>query len=335
LDERKDDIVKMFQKKVGKKKDASAPKHPRSGYIIYCTEKRPHVKETQPELSSKEIISRLAEMWKSLSDTEKVRYNKMAETDKHRYETEMASYTPSAQSAESETPVSSSSKGSGKNSGKGKGSKVKDSSASASATSSSASASASASATKKPRAYDLYCKQMRDVVKREMPSLPGKDVNKELSVRWNALSTEEKANYASSDTSVPVSAPVVSTPVSTSTPVETKKGKKGKKSEASAPTPVEATPVPVSVPAPSKSKSKSEAKPEKKNSSVKLDTPGFIYFCNEHREILEEEHPNWNKNKVKTELESMWGKLSDDDRQMYESDATREDDISEVEEDSD
>lgn len=52
------------------------PKAKRSnGYLNFCKEKRPEVKEDNPDVSAAKINSILSEMWKELSDDDKAEYN--------------------------------------------------------------------------------------------------------------------------------------------------------------------------------------------------------------------------------------------------------------------
>jgi hypothetical protein len=63
-----------------KKEKKAGPKAAKSAYIIYTTEMRPKVKEEHPEYSPPEMMSKLGEMWKALSDSEKEKYIKAGKT---------------------------------------------------------------------------------------------------------------------------------------------------------------------------------------------------------------------------------------------------------------
>jgi len=67
-----------------KKKVTTGPKRPRSGYILFCNDKRGELKETT-ELSSKEIISELGRQWREIKPKQKEHYMELAATDKERY----------------------------------------------------------------------------------------------------------------------------------------------------------------------------------------------------------------------------------------------------------
>ena len=69
------------------KKTKSPVKRAKSAYIFFCQKNRPLAKEENPELSSSEITSKLAEMWKELkADEDRTdeleEYNKMASESK-------------------------------------------------------------------------------------------------------------------------------------------------------------------------------------------------------------------------------------------------------------
>ena len=83
------------EKKKRVKKSKDAPKNAKSAYIIFCQEMRVTVKEENPDLSSKEILTKLGAMWKDIKDTDEVeKYNQLATNDKDRYKDEMANYVP-------------------------------------------------------------------------------------------------------------------------------------------------------------------------------------------------------------------------------------------------
>ena len=96
-----DKIIKGCKKKEDKKKEKKdskknkhkdEPKKPKSPYICFCSEMRAKVLEDEPKLDNKKIMSRLGELWKELSDTEKIKWSKIAAEDKKRYEGEMAQF---------------------------------------------------------------------------------------------------------------------------------------------------------------------------------------------------------------------------------------------------
>ena len=63
------------KKKKSKKKlvvDRHAPKRPISPYLYFIKEKTPEYKENHPELTHKQVISKLAELWSGFSIKDKL-----------------------------------------------------------------------------------------------------------------------------------------------------------------------------------------------------------------------------------------------------------------------
>ena len=73
-------------------KDPNAPKKAISAYLYFNAENRDKVKKKNPDIKPKDIMKELGKMWKALSEKEKVKYNKMADEDKARYDNEMKTY---------------------------------------------------------------------------------------------------------------------------------------------------------------------------------------------------------------------------------------------------
>jgi hypothetical protein len=150
------------EKKVKKIKDPEAPKGKRTGYIIFCGEERASVKEDNPDMSPKLILTELGARWKALSDKKKAKYTKLAEADKARYDEEMSGYTPSDEFLEKKSKAEKE----------------------------------SASGTKKKRerkagpkransSYIFFCTEFRDKVKAEMEDgSDAKEVTKQLGAVW-------------------------------------------------------------------------------------------------------------------------------------------------------
>ncbi|KAK2196164.1 bifunctional High mobility group box domain/High mobility group box domain superfamily [Babesia duncani] len=76
------------------KKDPNAPKRALSSYMFFAKEKRAEIIKNNPELN-KDVAAvgkMIGSAWNALSEQEKAPYEKMAEEDKKRYETEKAAY---------------------------------------------------------------------------------------------------------------------------------------------------------------------------------------------------------------------------------------------------
>ncbi len=164
------------EKKKRAKKAKDAPKNAKSAYMFFCQEMRSSVKEENPELSPKEITTKLGAMWKEIKDNEEEveKYNQLASADKDRYKEEMANYIPSEGEAESEDEKSSK-----------KGKKEK-------------------KTTKKPKdapknaksAYIFFCADKRAEVKEENPELSAKEITIKLGEMWKEIKdTEEAKKY--------------------------------------------------------------------------------------------------------------------------------------------
>jgi len=83
------------QAKRARKKDPLAPKRAMSAYIFYCNDFRESVKKMHPGMGVCEVASQLAAQWRELTDNKKVKYAKLAEQDKLRYQAEMEAYKAS------------------------------------------------------------------------------------------------------------------------------------------------------------------------------------------------------------------------------------------------
>ena len=150
------DGYKNPKDKKKKKSKSNSPKRARSSYIFFCKENREEVSGLG--LKNTEILTKLGEMWKGLSDKKKKKYIKMADDDKERYEEEMKLYVPS----EGEEKKKKSKK----------------------------------SVTKRsPSAYMLFCKDHREKVKTDKPDMKFGDITKTLGEMWRNLTDKKKNKY--------------------------------------------------------------------------------------------------------------------------------------------
>lgn len=85
--------IKKDYKKV---KDPNAPKRPANAYMIFSNEQRASVVANNPGIKPKEVMSRLGQMWRDMSDAEKAPYKQQAEGGKAQYKTASAGYTKPA-----------------------------------------------------------------------------------------------------------------------------------------------------------------------------------------------------------------------------------------------
>jgi hypothetical protein len=75
-------------------KDPNAPKRNKSSYLLFCEERREHIKKNNPDISATQIIRVLGADWKTVSASDKARFEALALKDKARFETEMKAYVP-------------------------------------------------------------------------------------------------------------------------------------------------------------------------------------------------------------------------------------------------
>ncbi len=319
-----------------RKKDPNAPKKGKTGYLFFCMEQRKRLKAENSQLSATEVTKHLAKEWANVSEKDKKKYLDLAEKDTARYNKEMESYTPPADTEVTETKRTRAQK-------------------------------KERTGPKRPlSAYMYFCADMREVIKTENPEMTGKEVPSELGRRWKALSDEEKKPYEEKQAldkeryvsekaeSVPEAKVATKEVASKATPAKAVKEVASKpappakavKEVASKPAPpakavkeVAQKPAPpakavASKPAPPAkavkevaSKPAPPAKQEKKEPKVKESdkkTPGFEYFCTEQREELESENPEWDARKMTAELSKRWKAMSNGERNEYEQEALQE-----------
>ena len=171
--------------KVSVKKTKEGPKRGRTGYIFFCTEHRPLIKQEDSDLNTKEITSRLGAKWKSLSEEEKSPYVKLAEEDKKRYEEEKLNWGNNSESStqkydDIDTPVKDKKEKKSKKDKKDKKDKKE---------------KKSKKKSKKKSGYVLFCQEERDNVKETNPDYSSQQVTQELGELWAALSQEEQDEY--------------------------------------------------------------------------------------------------------------------------------------------
>jgi hypothetical protein len=64
---------------------STLPVKNKSGYLIYCSEVRETIKASNPEIKSVEIVKKMGDGWRTLSDDKKKDYEKKALADKERF----------------------------------------------------------------------------------------------------------------------------------------------------------------------------------------------------------------------------------------------------------
>ena len=146
-------------------KDPNVPKRGKSAYLFFCSDMRESVKNSLPEdAKATDVTRELGSLWNALKDNksrakELSKYNKLAEEDRLRYQSEIASYKPP------------------ENYGVTK--KNRDKSGPRRAKS----------------AYLFFCSDEREEVKNYLgDNASATDITKELGKRWNVLKEEKKCD---------------------------------------------------------------------------------------------------------------------------------------------
>jgi len=92
-----------FIDKKKKKKDPNAPKRASTAWIFYTSEKRPDLRDENPDKKMTELTTIMSEMWRNLTDEEKKPYKDMETKDRERYKLEMDEYEENTDTSDSDT----------------------------------------------------------------------------------------------------------------------------------------------------------------------------------------------------------------------------------------
>lgn len=149
------DFLSKKSKKDSRKSDG--PKKGKTAYIYYCMSQRQILTAEFPELTNKQITSKLGEMWNEIKDdAEQVKeYRELSEQDKVRYNTEISEF-----------------KNSDDEDGKKKKRKTK---------------KISNGLKKNNSAYLYFCEDERKKIKNEGINLNSKEIISELGKRWSIV----------------------------------------------------------------------------------------------------------------------------------------------------
>lgn len=80
------------KKKKRKTKDPDAPKRPLGPYFYYFKDNNARIKEENPELIQKQVVAKIAQDWKHLTDEQKQPFVEKSKEDKMRYVREKEAY---------------------------------------------------------------------------------------------------------------------------------------------------------------------------------------------------------------------------------------------------
>jgi|LauGreDrversion4_2_1035121.scaffolds.fasta_scaffold55068_4 hypothetical protein len=152
-----------------KKKQAGEPKKAKSAYLFFCELEREKLKVEMPDLKGKDIMVELGIRWK-LAQTlpeylEDIK--EKAQADKERYEEEKKNYVPE-EKVEDEIPKTKKTKKTKKPKAEG--------------------------APKMPKsAFQFFCVDERINLKNQKSELKGKEILKELGIRWQLIKVTKAA----------------------------------------------------------------------------------------------------------------------------------------------
>jgi len=143
-------------------KDPRKPRGKMSSYAYFVQTCREEHKKKHPEASVNfaEFSKKCSERWRTMSPTEKGKFEDMAKQDKVRYEREMRNYVPPRGMKKSKK-------------------RFKDPNA----------------PKRPPSAFFIFCADFRQKVKSESPGLSIGDTAKKLGEMWNSSAAEEKQPY--------------------------------------------------------------------------------------------------------------------------------------------
>lgn len=150
------------------KKDPAKPKRGKSGFLFFCDEMRPVIKETNPDITVKEVVSQLGLLWQKLKfDGNTAPYEDLSIKDRERYRTEMEEYRKKIKAIPVKTPANSV--------------KVK-----------------KTPCEKKVTAFDNYMKSKKNKIKEKNPDIEEGELIQVLKTKWKKLPLNKRAKYIKS-----------------------------------------------------------------------------------------------------------------------------------------
>jgi hypothetical protein len=156
LENRKDKLTQFLStSKIKRTKDPNAPKKWKTSYIFFCSEQRELLRNQNEKYKPTEITSKLADMWRKLSPSERVKYQELSNADKERYVEEKSNYSHAEECKNNEKNL------------------IK----------------------RPTSSYMYFCMDVRPKFKKENPNLTAKELTSQLGKKWNNLSDEEKTPY--------------------------------------------------------------------------------------------------------------------------------------------
>lgn len=142
------------------KKDPNKPKRNMSAFFLYSNANRARIKEENPGIKFGQVAKLLSEEFKQISESERAKYDKLAQADKERYQREMEDYEPPSDEEEVTT----------------KKRKKKDPNA----------------PKRNMSAYFIYSQEIRSTVREENPEAAFGEIAKIISRQFKELSESER-----------------------------------------------------------------------------------------------------------------------------------------------
>eukprot|EP00040_Diaphanoeca_grandis_P026865 m.151423 g.151423 ORF g.151423 m.151423 type:complete len:891 (-) comp30759_c4_seq2:2534-5206(-) len=162
-------------KKKGKRRKEGEPKRPQSSFFLFSSKMRAQVKIDFPELSVSETAKKMGEMWKEVTEEEKIPYQEEFEANKLIYAKEMEEFKLK-QIAEGgdDDDIPEKSKKSSK-----RGKKIRFD-----------------GEPKNPlSSYLIFAQSIREKLKEENPELKMTEMSKVIGTKWSEIKDEEKQKY--------------------------------------------------------------------------------------------------------------------------------------------
>ena len=275
-----------------KKKDPLAPKRGKSAYLFFCADFRDMVKkDLGVDSKATDVTRELGSRWnmlkesKSKSDKQKiVKYEKLAEEDKSRYETEKADYVPP------ENIEKTTRRGGKKNLDKSGPKRAKS-------------------------AYLCFCDEYRSIIKDENPEMKATEITSELGSRWNALKSDSsRKNELTKYENLALSDKERYLSEMSSVNDEVKKGseKPGKVKA-----PVKGKTVKVEPVEETELLDEEEEKPKKGKTKEGEKSNSYQSFSNSRRPELKEQFPKMKASEITKKLGAEWKSMSKEEQDNW------------------
>ena len=85
-------MPRTAQRKKGQKKDPNAPKRPPTAFFLFAKDRRPAIKQDQPDAKVTDVAKILGQEWRNLADSSKVKSQSEAQRLKKIYDIEKAKF---------------------------------------------------------------------------------------------------------------------------------------------------------------------------------------------------------------------------------------------------